>query len=192
MISKEVEKRLNRIEQAVGLQKGITEPATEKVRSSIVGPLAEIPKEEDERFDPEELLRKVKAMLDSRFDDLQGDVYEIIEEWIHNENNLTDARTFIRVTSPQIHKAFCKTDAGAGSTIVCYLDTDATGKEITVNCSISGGSALNTSIRALENGDLLEVVKHGSSWYALEGFQTFDTDHFQITGSKIQDKLDTC
>ncbi len=39
--------------------------------------------------------------------------------------------------------AYCKDDAGAGTTIDCYLDTDATGTQITVNCSIHNGTNLN-------------------------------------------------
>lgn len=67
--------------------------------------------------------------------------------------------------------AYCKTDAGAGSTIVCYLDTDGTGTEITVNCNISGGSNLNTSLRRLEDGNRMIVAKIGANWYCKEGFQ---------------------
>lgn len=70
-----------------------------------------------------------------------------------------------------IHNTYCKTDAGEGSTIVCYLDTDGTGDEITVHCSISGGSDLNAAIRRLEDGDRIAVYKIGSTWYAAEGFQ---------------------
>lgn len=67
--------------------------------------------------------------------------------------------------------AYCKTDAGAGSTIVCYLDTDGTGTEITVNCNISGGSNLNAALRRLEDGDRMIVAKIGANWYCKEGFQ---------------------
>ena len=67
--------------------------------------------------------------------------------------------------------AYCKTDAGAGSTIVCYLDEDDSDTEITVNCNISGGSNLNAAIRRLEDGDRMIVAKIGANWYCEEGFQ---------------------
>jgi len=71
-----------------------------------------------------------------------------------------------------LRNAYCKNDAGAGSTIVCYLDTDGTGTEITVNCSISNGSNLNTASRRLADGDRLAVYKVGDNWYTPEGFDT--------------------
>jgi len=79
-----------------------------------------------------------------------------------------------------LRNAYCKDDAGAGSTIVCYLDTDGTGTEITVNCSISNGSDLNTASRRLKGGtgtpptggDRLAVYKVGDTWYSAEGFDT--------------------
>jgi len=71
-----------------------------------------------------------------------------------------------------LRNAYCKTDAGEGSTIVCYLDVDGTGTEITVNCDISNGNDLNTATRRLKNGNRLAVYKIGSSWYAAEGFDT--------------------
>ena len=55
-----------------------------------------------------------------------------------------------------IRLAFCKTAASSGTSIVCYLDTDETGEEITVECSISGGSDLNTAIPRLTDG--LEIL----------------------------------
>ncbi|KKM01567.1 hypothetical protein LCGC14_1793140 [marine sediment metagenome] len=79
---------------------------------------------------------------------------------------------FRRANADRPRLAFCKADAGAGATIVCYLDTDATGTEITVNCNISGVGALNSAVRRLEDGDRLLVTKIGASWYCTEGFQT--------------------
>jgi len=69
-----------------------------------------------------------------------------------------------------LRNAYCKDDAGVGSTIVCYLDVDGTGTEITVNCSISGGSNLNAAGRRLEIGNRLAVYKVGANWYTPEGF----------------------
>lgn len=174
MISEEIERRLGRIEQAIGLPKGITEPPTSKIHSSIVGPLAEIP-EEEERFNLDELLRKVEEMIENRFADLRPDVYEIIEEYISNENNVNNLRNLIRVISPKIHKAYCNGAAGAATTITCYLDTDATGEEVTVNCDTNGGGNLNVSVPLLKDGQLLYVVKLGNDWYAFEKFNTGQT-----------------
>jgi len=56
--------------------------------------------------------------------------------------------------------AYCKDDAGVGSTIDCYLDKDETGTEITVHCNISqGGGVLNTTMPRLRDGDPIIVQK---------------------------------
>ncbi len=61
--------------------------------------------------------------------------------------------------------AYCKNAAGAAVTITCYLDTDGTGTEITVSCSISqGGTKLNEAIPRLADGDWLMVTKVGATW----------------------------
>ena len=177
------------------MPKGITEPPTEKIQSSVVGPLVELP-EEEERLDLNDLLQKVAEMIEARFADLQPDVYEILEEWIHNENILNEARTFIRITSPQIHLAYVK-DTPAGVTEVnCYLDTDAAGEEIVVYCKIADGSGgttkLNAAVPRLTDGDELKVVKIGDYWRCIDKFVALDTDHFQITDGKLQDKLSSC
>lgn len=70
--------------------------------------------------------------------------------------------------------AYCKEDAPADNTIDCYLDTDATGTEITVTCFIAqGGSALNNAAPRLKDGDGIMVSKIGGTWYCLT---TFDVD----------------
>jgi hypothetical protein len=74
-----------------------------------------------------------------------------------------------------IHSAFCKTDAAGGATIICYLDTDTTGTEITVTCEICGGTALNAAFPRLENGDRLFVIEDGTTWRALQIFQATET-----------------
>jgi len=67
--------------------------------------------------------------------------------------------------------AYCKNDAGAGTTIVCYLDTDTGGKEITVSCSIAqGGAALNAAVPRLKDGDWIMVSKVGATWRCLTIF----------------------
>ena len=71
-------------------------------------------------------------------------------------------------SSAAIHKAFCKVDAGSGSTIVCYLDVDATGDEITVGFPIAqGGTTVNTAVPRLKDGDMLFVYKFGTDWYCI-------------------------
>ena len=63
-----------------------------------------------------------------------------------------------------LHNAYAKAAAGAGTTIVCFLDTDATGDAITVTISIAGGSNLNYALPRLEYGTLLTVWKDGDTW----------------------------
>ena len=75
-----------------------------------------------------------------------------------------------RVTG--IRKAYVKTTPGAVTTVTCYLDTDSTGDEITVTCSVVGGSALNSAIPRLTDGDLIFVSNIDSTWYCLTVFQT--------------------
>jgi hypothetical protein len=71
----------------------------------------------------------------------------------------------------RIRKAYAKADAGSGATITCYLDTDSTGVEITVNCEICGGSALNSAIPRLENGDMITVWNDAGTWRSVMTFQ---------------------
>ena len=73
--------------------------------------------------------------------------------------------------------AYCKADAGASTSIACYLDTDLTGNEITVECSIAGGGNLNEASPRLTEGLLILVTQIGDKWYALAPFQaTADCD----------------
>ena len=67
-------------------------------------------------------------------------------------------------SSTLIHKAYAKVAAGAGSTIVCFLDVDATGEEITVNIEIVGGSDLNAALPRLEDGTLITVWNDDGTW----------------------------
>lgn len=100
---------------------------------------------------------------------------------------------------PHPRRARTTAAAGAATTIVCNLiDNEGNeiaaglGSGITVNCNISGGGNLEDCIRSLADDDYLNVEWQAGKWYATEGFQTFDTDHFQITGGKLQDKLFSC
>ncbi len=67
--------------------------------------------------------------------------------------------------------AYCSAAAGGGSTIAATLD-HTTGTAISVTCNISGGTALNSATRRLEDNDLIIVTKIGGTWYATEGFDT--------------------
>jgi len=75
-----------------------------------------------------------------------------------------------------LRRAFCKTPAGSGSTIVCYLDKDGSGDEITVYCDIVGWSppetpALNSALPRLEDGTPLTVWNNNGTWHCLTLFQ---------------------
>jgi len=74
--------------------------------------------------------------------------------------------------SGSIRKGYCKTAAGAGATIVCYLDTDATGEEVTVNCPVVDGSALNSAYPRLADGSLIMVWNDNDTWRSVMTFQT--------------------
>jgi len=63
-----------------------------------------------------------------------------------------------------IHKAYCKNAAGAATTIVCFKDTDTTGDEITVNCTIVGGTYLNDCAPRLVDGTPIDVVYRNGQW----------------------------
>ncbi len=70
-----------------------------------------------------------------------------------------------------VRKAYCKTAAGAATTIVAFLDTDTTGTEITVACSIAGGGNLNSAIPRLTDGRLIFVTNLSETWYCTTVFQ---------------------
>ncbi len=62
-------------------------------------------------------------------------------------------------------KAFCKTDAGAATTLTCFLDTDTTGEEVEVQFTIAGGGNLEDCIPRLTDGLLIFVENFGGTWY---------------------------
>ena len=51
-----------------------------------------------------------------------------------------------------IRMAFCKTAAGSGNTIICYLDVDGTGEEVTVRCTLIGVTDLSGCFPTLIDG----------------------------------------
>ncbi|MCK4959192.1 MAG: hypothetical protein KAT00_07320, partial [Planctomycetes bacterium] len=71
-----------------------------------------------------------------------------------------------------VRMAYVKTTPGAVSTVDCYLDTDGTGDEVTVTCSIAGGSQLNSAIPRIADGDLIYIAEIDGSWVCLTTFQT--------------------
>lgn len=81
------------------------------------------------------------------------------------------AAEFAQVDSPParlggaIKRAYCKTNAGSGSTIVCYLGIDATGTEITVNCDLFEATDLSACLPLLTDGKAIPVYKVGDNWY---------------------------
>ncbi|MGA1979453.1 MAG: hypothetical protein ABSG99_02655 [Sedimentisphaerales bacterium] len=64
----------------------------------------------------------------------------------------------------EIHRAFCKGDAPGDTKITCYLDTDETGTQIEVHCSISGGGNLNQADPHLVDGLEISVRNDNGTW----------------------------
>jgi hypothetical protein len=82
---------------------------------------------------------------------------------------------FPYATGGGIRRAFCMGEAGEGATIQAYLDTDETGKEITVLCDICGGTDLNSAFPRLADGTPIAVWNDGGTWRCLTVFQTSET-----------------
>ena len=71
-----------------------------------------------------------------------------------------------------VRNAFVKTTPAAVETVVCWLsDTDGTGDEITVSCSVIGGTALNAAYPRLADGELIAVFNDGTNWRCCTTFQ---------------------
>lgn len=66
-----------------------------------------------------------------------------------------------------VRKAYMKANATGGTTDTCFLDTDATGDEITVNFSIVGGSDLDEALANLVDGSLIFVVNISGTWHCI-------------------------
>jgi hypothetical protein len=71
-----------------------------------------------------------------------------------------------------IRHAYCKTAAGTGNTIVCYLDENIAvppqnplPAEITVNFFIFNATALSSCIPLLVAGQMIPVYKVGEYWF---------------------------
>ena len=89
-------------------------------------------------------------------------------------------------------RAFCKTAAGAATTIVCYLNTDATGTEVTVNCNIAGGGNLDGALPRLTDGLEITVWNDAGTWKCTTIFQKIDSDELQVDSGALKTKLDIC
>lgn len=72
------------------------------------------------------------------------------------------------------HKAYMKNDATSGATETCYLDVDATGKEITVNFSMANNSNMNAALPRLNDGDMIFVAYITDTWYCVNTFSGSD------------------
>jgi hypothetical protein len=74
--------------------------------------------------------------------------------------------------------AFVKDPPGASTTVDCWLSTtDNEGTEITVNCSVIGGSGsekLNVAVPRLVDGSLIFVQQFGTDWYCTQAFIATD------------------
>jgi hypothetical protein len=74
--------------------------------------------------------------------------------------------------------AFVKTAPGAVTTVTCFLSTvDNEGTEITVNCSVIGGSGsekLNAAVPRLIDGSLIFVEQFGVDWWCTQAFIATD------------------
>lgn len=92
-----------------------------------------------------------------------------------------------------VRKAYCKSAAGFSSTITCYLDTNITGEEIIVNCSIMNGTALSEAIPRLAIGSLIFIAKIGSDWYCVSLFQRINPNQLQVhLTNGLQTLLNEC
>jgi len=87
-----------------------------------------------------------------------------------------------RAGGRQIRNAYCKTDAGSGSTIVCYLDmdglNDAETNEVTVTCTLIEATDLDACFPTLKDGTMMPVWKDTSGetavWRSLWWFQGYE------------------
>lgn len=69
-----------------------------------------------------------------------------------------------------VRLAYVKTTPGAVSAVDCFLDTDATGQEVSVNCSIVNGGSLNAAVPRLADGEIIFVVNISGTWWCVTTF----------------------
>ena len=73
--------------------------------------------------------------------------------------------------------AFVKDPPGAVTTVVCFLGTDLTGPEITVNCSVIGGNEsekLNEAVPPLTTGSIIFIEQFGADYWCVSPFTARD------------------
>lgn len=124
----ELEKRLTRVEERVGLVAGVTEPLAGEQRGSVVAPFPRIPKEE--KFDLDELRQQIQDMISDSMQNV-GDYiaesyfYEHIINFFQNINNVTKLYVFFNYFIKIIQ-------SGAGPTLF-EVQSEATGDGV-YNC----------------------------------------------------------
>lgn len=103
--------------------------------------------------------------------DVAESLADVVEELDWFFRHLRDAT--IQLVQQSIRPAYCAASAGSGSSIACRLDNATSGQIITVYCSVTGGTDLNSAIPRLESGTLLPVWKNArdDKWYAFFPFQ---------------------
>jgi hypothetical protein len=72
-----------------------------------------------------------------------------------------------------VRVAYVKATPGAVTAVDVYLDTDITGEEASVECSIipnTGGTNLNAATPELVLGDQIFVIKMNDIWYCVNLF----------------------
>jgi len=70
--------------------------------------------------------------------------------------------------SSEIRDAYCKVAAGTGNTLVCFLDTDTTGIEITVYFTLLNCSNLSDGQLSLVDGTPIPVRKRADgNWWCI-------------------------
>ncbi len=70
----------------------------------------------------------------------------------------------VRHGGGRARRAFVKTTPGATTSVDVYLDTDATGTEVTVSCYIYGGGNLEDAFPTLVDGMPLWVQNDAGTW----------------------------
>ena len=147
------------------------EPQTGEQQMTIAAPEMPIiiPEKENKETDKiaqvtETIAADIAEGLNVGADEIIQIINDTVNEFFLNFTTVNQAGTLVK-------KAYCKDAAGAGTTIDAYLDTDGTGTEVTVNCSVVGGSALNAAIPRLADGTLILVTKISGSWYCNTVFQ---------------------
>lgn len=74
----------------------------------------------------------------------------------------------VGVGSDGLHFAYCSAEAGEGNTLLCFLDTDTTGTEITVHFTLLGDiSDLSDGHLSLVDGTPIPVMIRDGDWWCI-------------------------